>query len=197
MLFRSSTSQHKDQNCAEKGFTKDRRSHHIPTSATFQPPAITQQLPSIYPAISPFYLRRPASLAPSSHQRIHTMTPRPRMPSISLRPSIRSRTSSHSNMLHARSPALGSPSPGGGIERSSYFMTSASASSPSAEMARYGGCTSNPWMNGESPRPPSTTPFRSLVALYRSGALRRWHGPHGVSDPGLLGPGGRARAYGG
>ncbi|OBT73394.1 hypothetical protein VF21_08081 [Pseudogymnoascus sp. 05NY08] len=49
-------------------------------------------------------------------------------------------------MLHARSPA-GSPSPGGGIERSSYFMTSASAS-PSAEMARYGTCTSNPWMNG-------------------------------------------------
>ncbi|KFY90481.1 hypothetical protein V498_05932 [Pseudogymnoascus sp. VKM F-4517 (FW-2822)] len=53
-------------------------------------------------------------------------------------------------MLHARSPASGSPSPGGGMERSSYFMTSASASSPSAEMARYGGCTSNPWMNGPS-----------------------------------------------
>ncbi|OBT44291.1 hypothetical protein VE00_05863 [Pseudogymnoascus sp. WSF 3629] len=50
-------------------------------------------------------------------------------------------------MLHARSPA-GSPSPGsGGMERSSYFMTSASAS-PSTEMARYSGCTSNPWMNG-------------------------------------------------
>ncbi|KFY23465.1 hypothetical protein V493_05843, partial [Pseudogymnoascus sp. VKM F-4281 (FW-2241)] len=67
------------------------------------------------------------------------------MPSLSLRPSIRSRASSHSNMLHARSPASGSPSPGGGMERSSYFMTSASASSPSAEMARY---TSSPWMNG-------------------------------------------------
>ncbi|OBT95498.1 hypothetical protein VE01_05128 [Pseudogymnoascus verrucosus] len=76
------------------------------------------------------------------------MTPRPRMSSLSLRPSLLSRASSHSNnMLHARSPA-GSPSPGGGIEWSSYFMTSASASSPSAEMAHYGGCTCNPWMNG-------------------------------------------------
>ncbi|KFZ14584.1 hypothetical protein V501_03162, partial [Pseudogymnoascus sp. VKM F-4519 (FW-2642)] len=75
------------------------------------------------------------------------MTPRPRISSLSLRPSLLSRASSHSNMLHARSPA-GSPSPGAGIERSSYFMTSASASSPSAEMARYAGCTSNPWMNG-------------------------------------------------
>ncbi|KFZ24304.1 hypothetical protein V502_01199 [Pseudogymnoascus sp. VKM F-4520 (FW-2644)] len=69
------------------------------------------------------------------------------MPSLSLYPSLRSRASSHSNMLHARSPASGSPSPGGGMERSLYFMTSASAASPSAEMARYGGCTSNPWMN--------------------------------------------------
>ncbi|OBT65414.1 hypothetical protein VE03_06109, partial [Pseudogymnoascus sp. 23342-1-I1] len=75
------------------------------------------------------------------------MTPRPRMPSLSLRPSLRSRASSHSNMLHARSPASGPPSPGGGMERSSYFMTSASAS-PSAELARYSGCTSNPWTNG-------------------------------------------------
>ncbi|KFY05316.1 hypothetical protein O988_00088 [Pseudogymnoascus sp. VKM F-3808] len=72
------------------------------------------------------------------------MTPRPRLPSLSLRPSLRSRASSHSNMLHARSPASGPSSPGGG---GSYFMTSASAS-PSAEMARYGNCTSNPWMNG-------------------------------------------------
>ncbi|ELR01812.1 hypothetical protein VC83_04948 [Pseudogymnoascus destructans] len=74
------------------------------------------------------------------------MTPRPRMPSLSLRPSLRSRASSHSNMLHARSPASRPPSPGG-MERSSYFMTSASASLSSAEMACYGACTSNPWMN--------------------------------------------------
>ncbi|KFZ19479.1 hypothetical protein V502_03634 [Pseudogymnoascus sp. VKM F-4520 (FW-2644)] len=109
------------------------------------------------------------------------------MPSLSLRPSLRSRASSHSNMLHARSPASGPPSPGGGMERSSYFMTSASASSPSAEMARYGGCTSNPWMNGESsPLFPLQQPsfggwfLGTAVALCGAGtghAARRTLGP--------------------
>jgi hypothetical protein len=118
------------------------------------------------------------------------------MPSLSLHPSLLSRPSSHPNMLHARSPA-GSPSPGsGGMERSSYFMTSASAS-PSTEMARYSGCTSNPWMNGESlPFPTSTIsllvvgaslPQWRFTALARATRRARW-----TLDS--LCPGGRACA---
>ena len=80
-------------------------------------------------------------------------------------------------------------------------MTSASAS-PSAEMARYGGCTSNPWMNGESPPFSHFNKLRSggwclatAVALYGAGT---GHAARAL-DPGIpcVLAAGRARAYGG